>query len=81
MFFLIHGKFFTLDVSSSNAGYAALSNSLARASRKLQIPSSATSRARNSKGNSAYYHHNQVTNESIIAQKFEKCYVRKWKTE
>jgi len=42
----------TLEVSSSNAGYAAISNSVVRAARKLQMASKATSSARNSNGDS-----------------------------
>lgn len=52
-------KALTLEVSSSKAGYAAVSNSVVRASRKLQMASSATSRARNSNGNST------LMNESV----------------
>ena len=49
----IKKRLITLDVRASSAGYASVSNSVVRASKKLQIASSATSKARNSNGGSA----------------------------
>lgn len=55
----------TLDVSSSKAGYAAVSSSVVRAARKLQTASRATSRARNSKGDSKFHGMDQLDNEEM----------------